>query len=90
VLLPAHSFSENTNMETQTQEFSFERDFNGNPRTLFTRSQWRWKGRMVDARNIDAIKTISTPEGFQLRLFSFEQTVPDPDIQKQSEGRGER
>jgi hypothetical protein len=65
-------------METETQEFSFERDGNGNLRTLFTRSQWRWKGRMVDVRNVDAVKAIAPRSGHFLRLFSFEQTVPDP------------
>jgi hypothetical protein len=65
-------------METQTQESSFEKDGNGNQRTLFTRSQWRWKGRMVNVRNVDAAKANAPRSGHFLRLFSFEQTVPDP------------
>lgn len=36
------------------------------------------KGRMVDARDQDAIKVIATNAGHQLRLFAFEQTIADP------------
>jgi len=62
-------------METQETQFDFEFNSFGNKRKLFTRSQWREKGRMVDARDVDAVKIITTNAGHQLRLFSFEQTV---------------
>ena len=58
-------------------EFDFEIDGLGKPRSYFTRSQWRWKGRMVDARDRDAMKIITTNGGQQLRLFSYDQTVAD-------------
>jgi hypothetical protein len=62
-------------MENQEQNFDFEFDSSGKPRRYLTRSQWRSKGRMVDARDQDAVKIITTNAGHQLRLYSFEQTI---------------
>jgi hypothetical protein len=61
---------------------SFEFDSTGKPRTLFTRSQWREKGRMVNSANKDAAQTRTTGvTGRTLYLFGIEQTVPDPRIE---------
>jgi hypothetical protein len=56
---------------------SFDLDGDGKERRFFTRSQWRHKGRMVNARDVDAVVRRTTVHGRLLNLFSFEQTVPD-------------
>jgi hypothetical protein len=60
------------------EKFDFEFDSFGKERRLLTRSQWREKGRMVDARDVDAVKKITTSSGRHLLLFSFEQTIERP------------
>ena len=65
-------------MENQDTKFDFESDSFGRHRSLFTRSQWREKRRKVDARDVDAVKKITTSSGRQLLLFSLDQTIERP------------
>ena len=65
-------------MENQKYYFEFEFDSFGKQRRFLTRSQWREKNRMVDARDVEAAKKITTAGGRHLYLFSVEQTVERP------------
>jgi len=65
-------------MEDQEAKFDFEFDSSGKERNFFTRSQWREKGRMVDARDVEAVRKITTSGRRHLYLFGVEQTVERP------------
>ena len=62
----------------ENQKYDFEFDSFGKERRFLTRSQWREKGRMVDARDVDAVRKITTSGGRHLYLFSESQTVERP------------
>jgi len=62
----------------ENQKYDFEFDSFGKERRFLTRSQWREKNRMVDARDVDAVRKITTSGGRHLYLFSVEQTVERP------------
>jgi len=62
----------------ENQKFDFEFDSFGKERKYLTRSQWRKKNRMVDVRDVDAARKITTAGGRHLYLYSVEQTVERP------------
>ncbi len=65
-------------MENQETRFDFEFDSFNRRRRFFTRSQWHEKQKMVVARDVDAVKKITTSGGRHLYLFSESQTVERP------------
>ncbi len=62
----------------ENQKYNFEFDSFGKERRFLTRSQWREKNRMVDARDVDAVRKITTSGGRHLYLYSESQTVERP------------
>src|SRR6267143_2249603 len=70
---PVSSLGKNEIWKTKKQSLILNLIPLGKEQRLLPRSQWREKGRMVDARDVDGLRKITTSGGTHLYLFSVEQ-----------------